>query len=116
MVAPRGARDRSLQMDITSRRLLKDKLPKPRRTTEEVSVPIAHRKRFPAKRANEQTRVPPDNQFRVRYEGIRGVRQSADGLDQEYAGTGNQVEAPPQSARERSRGRHERVTEDPRSA
>lgn len=65
MVAPRGALARLLQMEITGRRLTRDKLPEPTRETKPVSVPIAHRKRFPAKRANEHTRVPPDNQFRV---------------------------------------------------
>ena len=66
MVMPRGMRGYGpMDMQVTARRLQRDKEPYHVRNTTPISLPISHRKRFPAKRASEQTRVPPDNQFRV---------------------------------------------------
>lgn len=65
MIMPRGAREGSMQMQVTARRLRRDKEPHLQKSTKPVNVPITHRKRFPAKRSSEQTRVPPDNEFRV---------------------------------------------------
>lgn len=66
MVMPRGPRAGRMKMKVTVVTLRKngDK-PKLKRGNEEISLPIPHRKRFPAKRVSEKTRVPPDNQFRV---------------------------------------------------
>lgn len=65
MVVPHGITDGQIDMHATKLRLNLTSTPEIEETTRKVSVPIPHRKRFPAKRASEQTRVPPDNRFRL---------------------------------------------------
>lgn len=63
-VMPRGVRLGRLDVRVISRRVHKDRI-EPATGRDTVDIPIVHRKRFPAKRASEQTRVPPDNQFQI---------------------------------------------------
>ncbi|MCX7362146.1 MAG: hypothetical protein NTV97_09825, partial [Alphaproteobacteria bacterium] len=63
MIMPRGGQE-VIDMRVVSRVLTRDGFVTTTKD-EEIRAPIPHRKRFPAKRDSEQTRVPPDNAFRV---------------------------------------------------